>query len=240
MKGIIVIPTFNERKNIRKLVDEVTRQEAELDILFVDDDSPDGTGILAERISNEDPRIHVLHRNKKEGIGRAYVAGFKWALNNGYEVIMQMDADLSHDPSVLPRFMEKIKDYDAVFGSRYLHGVRVHNWSFKRLLISKLSNEYIRIMLGLDSTDTTTAFKCFRRNVLESVQVERLRGRQNAFLIDLVYTVIKSGFRTIEIPFTFKEREEGESKMRLNVAVESFLMVFKLIFSKNKRLNVRK
>ncbi len=239
MKSIIVIPTFNESKNIRKLVNGVMRQGTNLDILFVDDNSPDGTGILAEQISSENPRISVLHRKKKEGIGRAYVAGFQWALNNGYEVIMQMDADLSHDPSVLPLFMEKIEDYDAVFGSRYLHGVRVHNWSFKRLLISKLSNEYIRILLGLDSTDTTTAFKCFRRNVLESVHFERLRGRQNAFLIDLVYTVIKSGYRTIEIPFTFREREEGESKMRLSVAVESFLMVFRLMFSKIKRFNVK-
>lgn len=229
VKSVIVIPTYNEKKNLRKLVDSIIRQKADLDILFVDDNSPDGTGLLADELSSELSRVKVLHRQKKEGLGRAYVDGFKWALSKGYDTILQMDADLSHDPNALPEFLAKIRDYDAVFGSRYLRGVRVYNWSFKRLLLSKFSNEFIRIVLRLDSTDTTTAFKCFRRNVLEEIDLGTLRGRQNAFLIELVHKTIKSGFKTAEVPFLFREREEGESKMRLSVALESLLTVFKLM-----------
>lgn len=199
-----------------------------MDILFVDDNSPDGTGILADELSRKYQNVKVLHREKKEGLGRAYIEGFGWALNNGYEVIMQMDADLSHDPNAIPEFLKAIKDYDAVFGSRYIKGVRVYNWSFRRLLLSKLSNEFIRIMLRINTTDTTTAFKCFRRVVLESINLDSLKGKQNAFLIELVYKVVKAGFRTTEIPFMFIERESGESKMEFKVAIESLLMVFKL------------
>lgn len=140
-----------------------------------------------------------------------------------------MDADLSHDPAALPLFLEKIKDHDVVFGSRYLNGVRVCNWSFARLLLSKLSNEFIRWMLGLESTDTTTAYKCFRRGVIEAVDVNRFRGRQNAFLIELVYHTYRRGFHAVEVPFMFMEREEGESKMRWNVAFESLATVFRLL-----------
>jgi dolichol-phosphate mannosyltransferase len=236
MKAIVVIPTYNERENLRKLADSIRRQNLPLDILFVDDNSPDGTGRLAEELAAADPRIKVLHRPKKQGLGRAYLDGFRWVLENGYDVILQMDADLSHDPNTLPDFLEKIKDHDAVFGSRYYKGVRVYNWSFKRLLMSKLSNEFIRLMLRIESTDTTTAFKCFRKEVLESIRWRKLRGRQNAFLIDLVYKVIKSGFKTTEIPFVFKERETGESKMQFRVALESLLMVARLMFANKRQL----
>lgn len=232
MKAIVVIPTYNEKENLRKLINAIKKQKVEIDILFVDDNSPDGTGILAEELSKKSPQIKVLHRKRKEGLGRAYIDGFKWVLNNSYEIIMQMDADLSHDPDSIPEFMDKIKDYDAVFGSRYFKGVRVYNWSFKRLLLSKLSNEFIRIMLRINTTDTTTAFKCFKRKVLESIDLDSLKGRQNAFLIELVYKVIKSGFKTTEIPFMFIEREMGESKMEFKVAIESLFMVFKLMITK--------
>jgi len=232
MKTIIIIPTYNEKDNLRKLVQAIKMQNIETDILFVDDNSPDGTGLLAEELAREDSRIKILHRKKKEGIGRAYQEGFLWAIKNGYAILLQMDADLSHDPNALPLFLEKIKDHDAVFGSRYYKGIRVYNWSFKRLLLSKISNDFIRTILRLDSTDTTTAYKCFRREVLESIDLKSCKGRQNAFLIELVYRVIKSGFKTTEIPFLFKEREKGESKMEFKVALESLWTVARLILSK--------
>jgi dolichol-phosphate mannosyltransferase len=228
MRTLIVVPTYNEKDNLGRLAQAIQRQNVDIDILFVDDNSPDGTGRLAEALSRDNPRINVLHRAAKEGIGRAYQEGFRWALDKRYDVIMQMDADLSHDPQAIPEFLDKIQSHDAVFGSRYFKGVRVYNWSFKRLLLSKLSNDFIKVVLRLQTTDTTTAFKCFRREVLEAIDVESFRGKQNAFLIELVYKVIKSGYRTTEIPFLFRERETGESKMSFRVALESLFIVTKL------------
>ncbi|MDW7761928.1 MAG: polyprenol monophosphomannose synthase [Acidobacteriota bacterium] len=228
MKACVVIPTYNEREGLAALVSEIRKQGVPLDILIVDDSSPDGTGQEAEAISRKDPGVKVLHREKKEGLGRAYQAGFRRALDAGYDTILQMDADLSHDPAVLPLFLDRIKSRDAVFGSRYYRGVRVHNWSFKRLLLSKFSNDFIRLMLRLPTTDTTTAFKCFRRQVLEDIDFESLRGKQNAFLIELVHRTVRRGFRTEEIPFTFREREQGESKMNIGVAFESLFTVLRL------------
>ncbi len=238
-KTIIVIPTYNEKDNLPRIIEAIQKQNIITDILFVDDNSPDGTGLLADEFARKDSRIKVFHREKKEGIGSAYREGFKWALRHGYDIILQMDADLSHDPNALPEFLEKIYDYDAVFGSRYYKGIRVHNWSFKRLLLSKTSNDFIRLMLRLDSTDTTTAFKCFRREVLETVDLNSCKGRQNAFLIELVFKVIKAGFRTTDIPFTFREREMGESKMEFKVAVESLWTVARLMLSKKTRSKKR-
>lgn len=232
MKTILVIPTYNEVGNLQRLIESIRQQSRALDILIVDDNSPDGTGQLADRYASENSYVHVLHRPAKKGLGQAYQAGFRWALDKGYDAMMQMDADLSHDPAAIPRFLEKINDYDAVFGSRYLKGVRVYNWSFKRLLLSKVSNEFIRAMLDLDSTDTTTAYKCFRREVLEAVQFEKFHGHMNAFLIELVWATIKKGFKTVEIPFVFIERESGESKMEWRVALESLWTTIRLIFSK--------
>lgn len=233
-KAIILVPTFSEKENIVKLVARIQELPYSFDILIIDDDSPDGTGEVADGLAKKFSSVHVLHRQKKEGLGKAYLDGFRWALERSYDLFIQMDADLSHEPSALPRFMEAIQNYDAVFGSRYNKGVRVHNWSFSRLLLSKFSNVFISKALGLSTTDTTTAFKCFRRSVLESIPLDRFKGRQNAFLIELVYAVEKSGFRTTEIPFTFYERETGESKMNPKVALESLGTVFRLLlFGRN-------
>ena len=229
-KKVILIPTYNEKDNIAALIAKISEQKLNFDILIIDDNSPDGTGQLAEEIAKKNSQVKVLHRKGKEGLGKAYQEGFRWALDNHYEIIMQMDADLSHDPAVLPLFMKEIENHDAVFGSRYYNGVRVHNWSFKRLLLSKVSNEFISRTLNINATDTTTAYKCFRRNVIESLHIERFKGKQNAFLIELVYATIKSGFKTKEVPFTFVERVTGESKMKLSVAYESFVTVFRLFF----------
>ncbi len=209
-------------------MEKILAQPTDIDILFIDDNSPDGTGALAEELSRKIPRVKVLHRKNKQGLGMAYSDGFRWALDNGYDVILQMDADLSHDPHEIPVFLRAIREYDAVFGSRYFHGVRVYNWSFRRLMLSKFSNEFIRLVLGLPCTDTTTAYKCFRREVIASVDFGRFRGRQNAFLIELVDATVKRGFKTKEIPFMFIERATGESKMNWGVAWESLATVFRL------------
>ncbi len=224
---IILIPTYNERKNLRELLSQIF-SSVSVDVLIIDDNSPDGTASLAKELQKSFPGLHVLRRERKEGLGLAYKSGFAWALARPYEFFLMMDADLSHDPKTLPLFLEKIKVCDAVFGSRYLRGVRVYNWSFKRLLLSKLSNTFVHILLNLKSTDTTTAYKCFRRKVLETIKVQSLRGKQNAFLIELVFHTMKAGFKTEEIPFLFTEREEGESKMRFSVAIESLFTTFRL------------
>jgi dolichol-phosphate mannosyltransferase len=221
MKGVILIPTYNEKQNLEKLFEKIEIQDLDLDILIIDDNSPDGTADFSEILAKKNPHVKILRRFKKEGLGRAYQAGFEWALSKDYEIIFQMDADLSHDPNALGTFMREIQNADAVFGSRYLNGVRVYNWSFGRLLLSKLSNEFIRVALGISSTDTTTAYKCFRRKVIERIGLSRLTGKQNAFLIELVYWTFRLGFKTKEIPFLFIEREKGESKMRFSTALES-------------------
>lgn len=227
-KTVILIPTYNEVKNLVRLITRISEQSLNLDILIIDDNSPDGTAELAQELSKTHPWVHMLRRKCKEGLGRAYLDGFRWALERGYDIFIQMDADLSHDPSALPKFTEAIKDYHAVFGSRYLRGVRVMNWSFKRLLLSKLANEFTRIVLNLPTTDTTTAFKCFRREVIEAIGLENLHGKTNAFLIEIVFKTIRHGFKTTEIPFMFIERDNGESKMNFKVAAECLFMVFKL------------
>ena len=231
MKKVILLPTYNEAGNLENLVRRVSEQNLGLDILVIDDNSTDGTGKLAQKISQSRPHVKLLPRAKKEGLGRAYKDGFRWALENGYDIMIQMDADLSHDPGTLPEFLKQIQSYDAVFGSRYLHGVRVQNWSFKRLVLSKVSNEFVRITLNLPATDTTTAFKCFRRNVIEAMDWNKIRGRQNAFLIELVWQTVKKGFKVKEVPFTFTERETGESKMNWKVAGESLITVFRLFLA---------
>lgn len=229
-KSVILVPTYNERESIERLLHAIFCQPVDPDVLFIDDNSPDGTGSFAEELAKNNPRVNVLHRPKKEGLGRAYISGFNWALERDYEIILMMDADCSHDTSVLPEFFEKIKEFDAVYGSRYKDGVRVCNWSFRRLLLSKTSNEFIRLMLNIESTDSTTAYKCFRRKVIEAVNVNKLRGKQNAFFIELVFKIARSGFRTTEIPFMFFERLSGESKMNPRVALESLLTTFRLFF----------
>ncbi len=224
---VILVPTYNEAKNLKNFVLRVESM-IPADILIIDDASPDGTGDLTEALQATHPRLRLLRRPGKDGIGNAYKAGIRWVLERDYQTILMMDADLSHDPTALPDFIKQIESFDAVFGSRYLKGVRVYNWSFSRLLLSKLSNEFIRFMLGVPSTDTTTAYKCFRRNVLEAIRADRLPGNQNAYFIRLVFEIYRAGFRAKEIPFLFIEREEGESKMRASVAMESLAIVFRL------------
>jgi dolichol-phosphate mannosyltransferase len=229
MQAIIVIPTYNERENLEQLVEKIQCYANDLHILIVDDNSPDGTGELADELSRKYPgKLFVLHREKKEGLGRAYVAGFKHVLKKDYEIILQMDADLSHNPSHIPSFLKQIRDCDLVLGSRYLHGISVVNWDFKRLILSKVASKYVRFITGMPFTDTTGGFKCWRREALESVGLEDLFSIGYLFIVETTYKAYRKGFKVSEVPIIFIERDLGQSKISWAIIWESFWGVLKL------------
>ena len=234
MKGVVVVPTYNERENIEELIEKTLSTSPDIDILIVDDNSPDGTGEIAEKIAKENPRVKVLHRPGKMGLGSAYVEGFKWALKRGYDFIMEMDADFSHNPEDIPRFIEKIKEYDLVIGSRYTDGVSVVNWPISRLLLSYFANIYARTVTGVPIMDLTGGFKCFRREVLESINLDTIMSDGYAFQIEMNYRAYKKGFRITEIPIIFIERRAGSSKMSKKIVWEAFWLVWKLRFGRKK------
>ncbi|MCD6382655.1 MAG: polyprenol monophosphomannose synthase [Candidatus Hydrothermae bacterium] len=234
MKGVVVVPTYNERENIEELIEKTLSTSPDIDILIVDDNSPDGTGEIAEKIAKENPRVKVLHRPGKMGLGSAYVEGFKWALEKGYDFIMEMDADFSHNPEDIPRFIEKIKEYDLVIGSRYTDGVSVVNWPISRLLLSYFANIYARTVTGVPIMDLTGGFKCFRREVLESINLDTIMSDGYAFQIEMNYRAYKKGFRITEIPIIFIERRAGSSKMSKKIVWEAFWLVWKLRFGRKK------
>jgi dolichol-phosphate mannosyltransferase len=223
---LVVIPTYNEIKNLPQIVPEVLRQDSRIEVLVVDDGSPDGTGELADRMGQEDPRIHCLHRTAKEGLGRAYLAGFHWALEHGYDYILEMDADFSHDPKYLPVFLAAIEDADLVIGSRYKTGVNVINWPMSRLLLSYGANFYARWVTGLPLTDSTGGFKCFRRSVLATLELDRVRSNGYSFQIEMSFRAWKRGFRLKEVPIVFVDRVEGHSKMNKRIVREAIWMVW--------------
>lgn len=230
MKTLIVIPTYNEVHNIQKLIPLLLDKYPELDILIVDDNSPDGTAGFVEQTGKSDTRVKVLKREKKMGLGTAYVAGFKYMLNNGYQSVIQMDADYSHDPFEIKNFLEKIKDYDLVIGSRYIEGVRVINWPIRRLLLSYFANIYTRIITGMPVKDATGGFKCFRREVLESINLDKIHSNGYSFQIEMNYIAWKNKFKLIEIPIVFVDRIHGTSKMSKKIVREAIFMVWKLRF----------
>ncbi len=232
MKGVVVVPTYNERENIEELIEKTLSTSPDIDILIVDDNSPDGTGEIAEKIAKENPRVKVLHRPGKMGLGSAYVEGFKWALEKGYDFIMEMDADFSHNPEDIPRFIEKIKEYDLVIGSRYTDGVSVVNWPISRLLLSYFANIYARTVTGVPIMDLTGGFKCFRRKVLESINLDTIMSDGYAFQIEMNYRAYKKGFKITEIPIIFIERRAGSSKMSKKIVWEAFWLVWKLRFGR--------
>lgn len=224
----MVIPTYNERDNIEKLIHEILALRDDIDTLIVDDNSPDGTGDIVDRMTAENPRIHVIHRAGKLGLGSAYREGFKYALDNGAEYIIEMDADFSHDPMMLPVFLEKINEYDVVIGSRYLNGVSVVNWPIRRLILSYCANVYTRMITGLKISDCTGGFKCFRRNVLESIHLGKIKSDGYSFQIEMNYRCVENGFRVGEIPIIFIDRHAGVSKMSKKIVREAVIMVWKL------------
>jgi dolichol-phosphate mannosyltransferase len=225
-KVLVVVPTYNELMNLPHVVPAILSQDPRLHILVVDDNSPDGTGSLADRLSEIEPRVHVLHRANKEGLGKAYLAGFRWALAREYEVVFEMDADFSHDPDRIGDFLRAIQDADLVLGSRYVKGVNVINWPISRLLLSLGANLYARVVTGLPLTDATGGFKAFRRQVLEAIDLDKVRSNGYAFQIEMSFIAWKKGFRLKEIPIVFTDRMEGQSKMNKRIVREAIWMVW--------------
>ncbi len=233
---LIIFPTYNERDNIDKIVHAVLPLDARIHVLIVDDNSPDGTGEIADRLVRQEPKVNVLHRVKKEGLGQAYIAGFKWAIERKYDYIFEMDADFSHGPEYLKDFLREIKEYDLVLGSRYIAGVNVINWPISRLLLSYYANVYTRIVTGLPLRDATGGFKCYRREVLESIDLDDIGSTGYAFQIEMSMRAWKKGFTIKEIPIIFVDRRAGESKMSKKIVREAVWMVWwlrlKAIFGK--------
>ncbi|HEU4830367.1 MAG TPA: polyprenol monophosphomannose synthase [Gemmatimonadales bacterium] len=227
---LVCVPTYNERANLPLIVPAILEQDPRLDVLVIDDSSPDGTGELADTLAAENPRVHVLHREAKEGLGRAYLAGFRWALDRGYGFVLEMDADFSHDPKFLPLFIEASQQADLVIGSRYKQGVNVINWPISRLLLSLGANQYARMITGLPISDSTGGFKCFRREVLAAIDFSRVRSNGYAFQIEMSYRAWRKGFRIVEIPIVFTDRVEGQSKMSKRIVREAVWMVWSLRF----------
>ena len=227
-KLLVIIPTYDERDNVKPIAQAVLDRLPDAEVLFVDDNSPDGTGELLDGMARDNPRIHVLHREGKQGLGRAYIAGFKWALARDFAYVFEMDADFSHDPAVLPNFIAAAQEADLVLGSRYIGGIRVMNWPMGRLLISTGAGKFVRIVTGLPIHDPTGGFKCFRREVLEAIELDKITSNGYSFQIEMTHTAWMKGFRIREIPITFEDRRAGYSKMSRAIAREAFFMVLRL------------
>ena len=228
-RALVIVPTYNERDNIERLIGAVLAQDPRLEVLVVDDGSPDGTGEIIDRIEQSNPRVHTKHRPRKLGLGTAYLEGFQWALERDYAYIFEMDADFSHDPGHLPQFLQAIGDADLVLGSRYRNGkVTVVNWPISRLMLSYGANVYARAITGLPLWDSTGGFKCFRRKVLEAIDLKDVRSNGYAFQIEMSFRAWRRRFRIVEIPIVFVDRTEGESKMSKRIVREAIWMVWRL------------
>ena len=232
MKTLIIIPTYNELENLRPLLQEIFSYAPKTDVLIVDDNSPDGTGKLADEIHNENPQVHVLHRAGKLGLGTAYIAGFKYAVAHGYDAAFEMDADFSHDPRYLPDFLKAIEHADLVIGSRYIPGGGTPNWSFLRRFISGGGNIFARFMLGIPVQDCTAGFRCYRRQVLESIDLDTIQSQGYAFQVEMAYRVMRQGFKIVETPIVFMDRRIGKSKMSRKIVIEAFIYVLRARFGK--------
>jgi dolichol-phosphate mannosyltransferase len=228
VKALVIVPTYNERENVEPLIERIFAQRLSIEVLIVDDNSPDGTGEIADALAAREPRVHVMHRPGKQGLGSAYVAGFRYALERDYEAIFEMDADFSHNPDSLPEFLRELEQADLVLGSRYLKGVTVVNWPLSRLILSYAANVYSRVITGMRVKDLTGGFKCFRRGVLESIDWGRVRSDGYAFQIEITFKASRKGFRICEIPILFVDRLAGESKMSRRIVWEAAWMVWRL------------
>lgn len=229
-RAVIIIPTYNERENLPRIVPQILEQDPRFEVLVVDDNSPDGTGELADALASAEPkRVHVIHRSGKLGLGTAYVTGFKWAIGEKVDYVFEMDADFSHDPKHLTEFLKWIGDADLVIGSRYLDGrVTVVNWPMARLLLSYFANVYARWVTGLQLWDSTGGFKCYRRVVLEGVDLNAIHSNGYSFQIEMSFRALRRGFRIKEIPILFTDRDVGVSKMSRNIVYEAVWIVWRL------------
>ena len=233
-RACVVLPTYQERENLPRIVPSVLDAAAELDVLVVDDSSPDGTGALADELAARDRRVRVLHRPRKQGLGRAYLAGFDVALREGYGRILEMDADFSHDPAALPALLAASRDADLVLGSRYVPGGRTADWGLGRRLLSRGGSLYARAILGIPVRDLTGGFKCFRREVLERIDLPTVRTTGYAFQIELTYRAVRRGFRVVEVPINFADRRVGQSKMSRAIVLEALWKVWAIRFRQGR------
>lgn len=222
---LVIIPTYNEAENIEPIVARVRSSVPEAHVLVADDNSPDGTGDLVDKLVANDEHVHVLHRKGKEGLGAAYIAGFHWGLDNGYGVLVEHDADGSHQPEQLHRLLEALRDADLVLGSRYVKGGEVQNWPKSREILSRGGNIYTRLALGVPLQDATGGYRAFRRETLVGIGLEQVASAGYCFQVDLAWRALKSGFRVVEVPITFVERERGQSKMSQSIVIEAMLRV---------------
>jgi len=225
---LVIVPTYNERDNLPLLTERLLRLPVPVDLLVVDDNSPDGTGRLADELSKRHPSVHALHRQEKTGLGRAYCAGFAWALERSYEFILEMDGDFSHNPDDIPRFLEAATGADLVLGSRYCNGIRVINWPLSRLMLSKSAARYVQLITGMPFTDPTGGYKCFRRHALQSIDLNAVRSNGYSFQIELTHKIWRQGMRIVEVPIIFTDRFQGTSKMSGRIVREALWMVWRL------------
>lgn len=238
---LVVVPTYNERENLPKMVERLLALPDGVEILVVDDGSPDGTGSWVEETSSREPRLHLLSRTAKNGLGRAYVAGFEWALSHGYDLVVQMDADFSHSPEDVPKLIAGIRDSgaDLAIGSRYAGGIRVINWPLNRLVLSVGASYYVKWITGMPVWDPTGGFKCWRRRTLESINLPSVKSNGYGFQIEMNHRTWIRGFRIVEVPIIFADRVEGTSKMSKKIVIEALLMVWGLLLGNGLRRSPR-
>lgn len=239
---LLILPTYNEAENIRPMVERLMGLETVLDVLVVDDNSPDGTGDIADGLADGTDRVHVLHRQEKDGLGRAYCAGFAWALERDYDFVFEMDCDFSHNPDDIARFLEKAEteDADLVLGSRYCEGIRVINWPLNRLLLSMFAGKYVRAITGMPFTDPTGGFKCFQRRALQAIDLDRVKANGYSFQIELTHILWRTGHKIAEVPIIFTDRFVGNSKMSGKIVREAIWMVWRLWLQNGLRRRPRK
>src|SRR5437868_9846230 len=234
-RTLVVVPTYNERENLSPLVQRLLALPVSVDVLVVDDNSPDGTGKLADELTARHGQVHALHRTEKNGLGRAYIAGFNWALEQGYEFVFELDGDFSHNPNDIPMFLEAAQNAELVLGSRYLNGIRIINWPLSRLMLSKSAAKYVQIITGMPFTDPTGGYKCFRRRALEAINLEAIRSNGYSFQIEMTHQLWRQAMKIAEVPIIFTDRFQGHSKMSGHIVREAFWMVWRLWFQNKMR-----
>ena len=239
-QALVIVPTYNEKENIPKLVEVISKLTPPIDLLIVDDSSPDGTGEIADQLAQKNSFMHVMHRSGKDGLGRAYCEGFKWALERGYEYICEMDADFSHDPNELPNLIEMAHHCDLVLGTRYKGGIRVINWPLNRLILSVGAARYVQIITGMPFSDPTGGFKCFRNKALASIDLDKIQSNGYSFQIELTHKIWRQGMKVLEHPIIFTDRQNGTSKMSLGIVFEAIHRVWGLLFQNNLHRSPRK
>jgi dolichol-phosphate mannosyltransferase len=238
-KTLVIVPTYNERESLPRIAAKLLSLAAGVDVLVVDDNSPDGTGKIADELAARHPQIKVLHRAGKEGLGRAYIAGFKWALEKKYEFIFEMDSDFSHNPDDIPAFLQAAQDADLVLGSRYVGGIRVINWPLSRLMLSRFAGKYVSLVTGMPFTDPTGGYKCFRRRALLAINLDEVRSNGYSFQIELTHRLWRQGYKIAEVPIIFTDRTQGHSKMAGGIINEAFWLVWRLWLQNGLRRSPR-